>query len=71
MGKSDMSKSNKRWALFKRLSLRLKLLGSAFKGKRLHLSFMDDVLFRIVSVFEAIVLVVALCFFYLCCGCHF
>ncbi|XP_041023078.1 uncharacterized protein LOC121264094 [Juglans microcarpa x Juglans regia] len=46
---------------------------SAFRWKRLNLklSFVDDLLFRIASVFEAIVLVTRLCFFYLCCGCHF
>ncbi|KAK6268510.1 hypothetical protein QUC31_012670 [Theobroma cacao] len=67
----------KRWVLFKRLikkeSWRWKFLGSAFKWKRLNiqLSFVDDVLFRIASVLEAIFLVATLCFFYLCCGCHF
>ncbi|KAL5997505.1 hypothetical protein ACLOJK_008435 [Asimina triloba] len=45
----------------------------AWKWKRLEfqLSLLDDVLFKVVSVFEAIVLVSTLCFFYLCCGCHF
>ncbi|KAL5577193.1 hypothetical protein UlMin_018892 [Ulmus minor] len=49
------------------------LFGSAFKWKRvnLKLSFFDDVLFRVVSVFEAIVLVITVGFFYLCCGCNF
>ncbi|KAJ4837196.1 hypothetical protein Tsubulata_028138 [Turnera subulata] len=52
---------------------KLKYLGSAFKWKRvnLQLSFFDDVLFKIVSVLEAIVLVASLAFFFLCCGCHF
>lgn len=31
----------------------------------------DGFLFKIVSVFEGVVLVSALCFFFLCCGCHF
>ncbi|KAL7142519.1 hypothetical protein ABFS83_08G128700 [Erythranthe nasuta] len=31
----------------------------------------DSLLFRIVSVLEAVVLVSRLCFFFLCCGCHF
>ncbi|KAL5771995.1 hypothetical protein ACOSP7_011600 [Xanthoceras sorbifolium] len=67
----------KRWMLFKRLlkreSWRWKFLGSSFKWKRLnfHLSFIDDLLFKFVSVFEAVVLVATLCFFFLCCGCHF
>ncbi|CAD5173369.1 unnamed protein product [Musa acuminata subsp. burmannicoides] len=33
-------------------------------------SFLDDLLFRVLSCLEAVVLVGALCFFYLCCGCH-
>ncbi|KAB2007623.1 hypothetical protein ERO13_D10G040100v2 [Gossypium hirsutum] len=70
----------KRWMLFKRLMKkelwRWKFLGSAFKWKKMpslniHLSFIDDVLFKIASVLEAIFLVSTLCFFYLCCGCHF
>ncbi|KAF3449907.1 hypothetical protein FNV43_RR05986 [Rhamnella rubrinervis] len=68
----------KRWLLFfKRLrkqpAWRWKLFGSAFKWKRLNIqvSFVDDVLFKIVSVFEAIVLVINVSFFYLCCGCSF
>ncbi|CAA3000896.1 AF211538_1Avr9 Cf-9 rapidly elicited 180, partial [Olea europaea subsp. europaea] len=36
----------------------------------LHLWFVDDILFKIVSIFEAIILVATLCFFFLCCGCH-
>ncbi|XP_045787063.1 uncharacterized protein LOC123882277 [Trifolium pratense] len=47
---------------------------SAFRWKRLdHLqtTFMDNVVFRILSVAEVVVLVSTVCFFYLCCGCHF
>ncbi|KAF5954828.1 hypothetical protein HYC85_007684 [Camellia sinensis] len=49
---------------------------SDFKWKKPHfqlqkISIVDDLLFRILSVFEAIVLVSTLCFFFLCCGCHF
>jgi len=47
---------------------------SVFRWKRLdHLqtTFMDTVVFRILSVAEAVVLVSTVCFFYLCCGCHF
>ena len=36
----------------------------------LHSWFVDVILFKIVSFFEAVVLVGTLCFFYLCCGCH-
>ena len=36
----------------------------------LRFSFLDDLLFRILYCLEAVVLVAALCFFYLCCGCH-
>ncbi|KAJ6894989.1 hypothetical protein NC652_028663 [Populus alba x Populus x berolinensis] len=78
---SRRSKSSKKWKiwLFKRLKLkeswgwRLKFMGSAFKWKRLNLqlSFFDDLIFKLVSVLEAIVLVITLCFFFLCCGCHF
>ncbi|KAF5811304.1 hypothetical protein HanRHA438_Chr04g0189571 [Helianthus annuus] len=32
--------------------------------------FVDRVLFKILSVFEAVVMVSTLCFFYLFCGCH-
>ncbi|CAA3014509.1 AF211538_1Avr9 Cf-9 rapidly elicited 180, partial [Olea europaea subsp. europaea] len=37
----------------------------------LRLLFVDNILFKIVSIFEAIILVATLCFFFLCCGCHF
>ncbi|CAI0475104.1 unnamed protein product [Linum tenue] len=66
--------------LFRRLKFnkeslrwRWKFLTSVFKWKRVNLqiSLVDDVLFKIVSVLEAIVLVATLSFFYLCCGCHF
>ncbi|KAI3466809.1 hypothetical protein Pfo_023472 [Paulownia fortunei] len=46
---------------------------TGFRWKRrfnLHLWLVDSFLFKIVSVFEAIVLVSRLCFFFLCCGCH-
>ena len=69
----------KRWLLFTRSmrkeswSVRWKYLGSAFKFRplNLQLSFYDDVVFKIVSVFEAIVLALSIAFFYLCCGCSF
>ncbi|KAG4146356.1 hypothetical protein ERO13_D05G152400v2 [Gossypium hirsutum] len=67
----------KRWVLFKRFvtkeAWRWKCFGSAFKWKRLNIkrSFVDNVVFKLVSVLEAIYLVATLCFFYLCCGCHF
>jgi hypothetical protein len=47
---------------------------SAFRWKRLdHLqtTFVDTVVFKILSVAEVVVLVSTVCFFYLCCGCHF
>lgn len=73
----------KRSWFFKRLqkkessigSGRLKFLWSAaFKWKRLTnlpASFMDNVVFKVVSAFEAILLVLSVSFFYLCCGCKF
>ncbi|XP_057950052.1 uncharacterized protein LOC131145035 [Malania oleifera] len=42
-----------------------------WKGLSFQLRFVDDVLFKIASVFEAIVLVSGLCLFFLVCGCHF
>ncbi|KAG5235203.1 DUF561 domain-containing [Salix suchowensis] len=69
------SKKRKMWLLKLKDSWRwrLKFLGSAFKWKRLniHISFFDDLIFKLVSVLEAIVLVITVCFFFLCCGCHF
>ncbi|KAJ1383129.1 hypothetical protein SESBI_43661 [Sesbania bispinosa] len=59
---------------FKRLSKELwPRRFSSFRWKRLHLhtTIMDTVVFKIVSVVEGVVLVSTLCFFYLCCGCHF
>ncbi|XP_020210416.1 uncharacterized protein LOC109795357 [Cajanus cajan] len=48
-------------------------LKKVFRWKRLDLqtTIMDTVVFKILSVAEALVLVSTLCFFYLCCGCHF
>ena len=45
----------------------------AFPLKRLYLqtTIMDTLVFKILSVVEAVVLVSTLCFFFLCCGCHF
>ncbi|KAF1876468.1 hypothetical protein Lal_00029816 [Lupinus albus] len=59
--------SKKRWNVFKSMKketsssllLRLKFMWSAFKSKRLiHLpvSFMDNVVFKLLSAFEAILL---------------
>ncbi|KAK9132496.1 hypothetical protein Scep_012024 [Stephania cephalantha] len=36
-----------------------------------QLSIVEDFLFKIFSVLEAVILVSALCLFFLCCGCHF
>lgn len=50
-----------------------KLVSCGFRWMRrlrLQLSFVDDVVFRIMYVVEAIVLVATLCFFYLLFGCH-
>ncbi|KAI9114646.1 hypothetical protein K1719_014344 [Acacia pycnantha] len=46
---------------------------SSFRWKRMDLqtTIMDTVVFKILSVVEAVVLVSTLCFFFLCCGCHF
>ncbi|KAF3444994.1 hypothetical protein FNV43_RR14687 [Rhamnella rubrinervis] len=46
---------------------------SVFRWKRREFqpNIVDDVVFKILYVVEAVVLVSTLCFFYLCCGCHF
>ncbi|KAL8506262.1 hypothetical protein ACS0TY_017219 [Phlomoides rotata] len=46
---------------------------SSMKMKKMNIQVwvVDDVIFKIVYVVEAVVLVSTLCFFYLCCGCHF
>ncbi|XP_038723784.1 uncharacterized protein LOC120015427 [Tripterygium wilfordii] len=70
-------KNQKKMSFLKRIrkeSWRWKFLGPAFKWKRLNnirVSFFDDVLFKIISVLEAVVLVATVSFFFLCCGCHF
>ncbi|CAI0451929.1 unnamed protein product [Linum tenue] len=79
-GEGKRRKRRSGLGFFRRLKLdkeslrwRWKFLTSAFKWKRVNLqiSLVDDVLFKIASVLEAIVLVATLSFFYLCCGCHF
>ncbi|CAJ1935800.1 unnamed protein product [Sphenostylis stenocarpa] len=66
----------KKRSFLKRLkgeSLRWKYLGAAFKWKRLSLpaSFFNDVAFKILSLFEAVYLILTAAFFYLICGCRF
>ncbi|EXB92386.1 hypothetical protein L484_021370 [Morus notabilis] len=64
----------KAWSLKKvRKELRPWRLISAFRWKRQDFqpSILDDVVFRIMYVVEAVVLVSILCFFFVCCGCHF
>lgn len=73
------SATKKKWSakrLMSKEAWRWRVLSSGFRfpWKRLHmikLSFLHDFLFKIVSTFEAIFLVSSLCFFFLCCGCHF
>ncbi|KAL5177864.1 hypothetical protein HKD37_08G023557 [Glycine soja] len=68
-------KSGSSWS-FKKMSKELwpRRLSSSFRAKRLHLPTMtiivDNVVFKIVSVVEGVVIVSTLCVFYLCCGCH-
>ncbi|KAG5029220.1 hypothetical protein AAZX31_05G119100 [Glycine max] len=74
-----MVEKNKRSSWFskrlKRESQRWKYLGAAiFKWKSLSsfpVSFFNHVAFKILSLFEAIFLVLTACFFYLMCGCRF
>ncbi|PIN20268.1 hypothetical protein CDL12_07031 [Handroanthus impetiginosus] len=65
-GSDSSSGSSRAW--------RQKLKSSTgFRWKKkfnLHLWLVDGLLFKIVSTFEAIVLVSKLLFFFLCCGCH-
>ncbi|KAJ7960656.1 putative Transmembrane protein [Quillaja saponaria] len=64
----------KSWSLKKVMSKELSWPWrfSVFKLKRLDFQFniIDDVVFKILTVVEGIVLVSTLCFFFLCCGCH-
>ncbi|KAL3597155.1 hypothetical protein D5086_008792 [Populus alba] len=68
MGRSGSSSKKRKMWLFKRLKMkeswrwRLRFLVSAFKWKRLNiqLSLLDDLLFKIISVLEAIVLAFAI-----------
>ncbi|XP_077249531.1 uncharacterized protein LOC143889242 [Tasmannia lanceolata] len=41
-----------------------------WKHLKLKVCTMDDILFRILSVVEAIIVVSGLIFFYFCCGCR-
>ncbi|KAI9177875.1 hypothetical protein LWI28_020186 [Acer negundo] len=61
--------AKKAWWLKKAVSTETLL--SAFKWKQVDFQTIDDFIFRIMYVVEAIVLVSALCFFFLCCGRHF
>ncbi|KAB2004054.1 hypothetical protein CXB51_027807 [Gossypium anomalum] len=48
-------------------------LSSAFKWKKpidFQVKIIDNLVFRVLYVVEAVVLVSTLCFFYLCCGCN-
>ncbi|KAI4385084.1 hypothetical protein MLD38_003146 [Melastoma candidum] len=59
-----LSTSKQMWPSWKLFSFRIRRSDS-------RVSVMDGVVFRILSVVEVVVLVSTLCFFYLCCGCHF
>ncbi|XP_004491324.1 uncharacterized protein [Cicer arietinum] len=78
----EQSKEIRKTSLRKRLMGTMKkvkkeiwpLRFTAFKWKRLdnlQTTFMDTVVYRLLSVAEAVVLVSTVCFFYLFCGCHF
>ncbi|ESW18327.1 hypothetical protein PHAVU_006G031600 [Phaseolus vulgaris] len=68
-----MEKKGTCWS-FKKLSKELwpRRLSSSFRGKRLHIhtTIVDNVVYKIVSIVEGVVIVSTLCVFYLCCGCH-
>jgi hypothetical protein len=40
------------------------------RGLDFQLNIIDNLVFKVLYVAEAVVLVSTLCFFYLCCGCH-
>ncbi|KAK7319289.1 hypothetical protein RJT34_04008 [Clitoria ternatea] len=67
----------KKRGFFKRLkkaSRRWKYLFSSFNWKSLAIfpvSLLDNLLFKFLSAFEAILLLLTACCFFLCCGCHF
>lgn len=55
-------------------SLQVILTNSSFKLKRVNAirrSFFDGLIFKIISLFEGVVLLSSVCFFFLCYGCHF
>ncbi|XP_038684046.1 uncharacterized protein LOC119984253, partial [Tripterygium wilfordii] len=61
----------KAWSLKKSMSKDYlwRLLQGRFSGA-FKLKIVDEVVFKVLYVVEAIVLVSTLCFFFLCCGCH-
>ncbi|KAG2390902.1 uncharacterized protein HKW66_Vig0133370 [Vigna angularis] len=60
----EEKRKNKLW--LKKVSWRFR-----WKPQKLQTTIVDTVVFKILSVAEAVVLVSTLCFFYLCCGCNF
>lgn len=69
-------KQRESWSLMeekRKSKLWLKKVSWPFRWKpqKLQTTIVDTVLFKILSLAEAVVLVSTLCFFYLCCGCHF
>ncbi|KAJ0051714.1 hypothetical protein Pint_01403 [Pistacia integerrima] len=64
--KKRTSKENLVWPLPWKIS-------NAFKWKRLdfQVKIFDDLVFKVMSVVEAVVLISTVCFFFLCCGCNF
>ncbi|KAK9088296.1 hypothetical protein Scep_027378 [Stephania cephalantha] len=69
-GNTSFMKKVKKWWKSKKGWSKVFIMGDVSKWRRLDLkvSFLDDVMFKIVSVFEALILVSALCFFYCFCG---
>ncbi|KAL2344087.1 hypothetical protein Fmac_005372 [Flemingia macrophylla] len=69
------SNGKKRWSLkrVKKEWWKCKYLWSAFKSKTLSLpvSFFNHLTFKLLSAFEAVLLLLTACFFYLFCGCSF
>ncbi|GKV15592.1 hypothetical protein SLEP1_g26369 [Rubroshorea leprosula] len=60
----------KAWLLKVERLWRWKTSGLKWKRVDFQVAIMDNLVFRVLYVVEAVVVVSTLCFFFLCCGCH-
>ncbi|WOG89693.1 hypothetical protein DCAR_0208931 [Daucus carota subsp. sativus] len=70
-GKKSAGGSWRRFGWWKKRGLFSKSSSSSSSSSGFHSRIVDSILFKIASGFESVVLVSAVCFFFLCCGCHF